>query len=132
VRTRGFSLIELMLVLVVMAMLVSLGMVSYRQYAFRARRAEAQVMLLHVAQAQERYRATYHRYAGGLIEELGFASIVSPRGNYVLSVILDGAKAQGFRAIATPRQGQQGDVCGALSIDQLGRRLPEGGNGACW
>jgi type IV pilus assembly protein PilE len=52
---KGFSLIELMIVVAVIAILASLAYYNYSRYAFRTRRADGREMLLRVAAAQERF-----------------------------------------------------------------------------
>lgn len=141
--TSGFSLLELMLALAIVAILAAIAYPSYGRYGFRARRAEAQILLLRIATAQERYYAGHNKYAE--LGELGFDDpAVSEHRYYRAEVALDGSgnagEDQGFVATAMPDEdgAQQGDACGALSIDHAGRKLPAaedgdaGSNGSCW
>jgi type IV pilus assembly protein PilE len=138
-RPRGYTLVELMLVVVVIAILGAIAIPAYQRYGYRARRVEAQEMLLRVRHAQERHHATYHRYAQA-IGELGFATDTTPRGVYRLRIDASPGTvaAQGFIARAAPIAGQASDTCGELSIDHRNTRLPlasdasRQGNGACW
>ncbi len=138
-RPRGYTLVELMLVVVVIAILAAVAIPAYQRYGYRARRVEAQEMLLRVRHAQERHHATYHRYAQTTVE-LGFATDTTPRGVYRLRID-DSPKAppgQGFVATAVPMGVQANDTCGELSMDHRDTRLPSGAdparqrNGACW
>ena len=52
---NGFTLIEMMIVVVIMAILVSIAVPSYQRYVERARRAVATDMLMQAAARQERY-----------------------------------------------------------------------------
>jgi len=61
-KNSAFSLIEILLVLTIMALLLSQILPSYHRYTLRANRADALVILNHIAQAQERYRAEHRRY----------------------------------------------------------------------
>jgi type IV pilus assembly protein PilE len=54
---RGFSLIELMTVVIVIAVLAAIALPAYTDYVRRSRRADAMVELNRIAQAQERWRA---------------------------------------------------------------------------
>jgi type IV pilus assembly protein PilE len=137
-RSRGFTLLELVVVLGIAAILAALAAQSYTRYAFRSRRTDAQQMLLAVAQAQERWHATYNRYADDM-SKLGYGDpALSEHGYY--HVVLSGIDnaAQGFVATAIPIGRQAADVCGDLSIDNAGRKLPdvedvqENANGKCW
>src|ERR1700754_4264977 len=82
IRGRGFPLIELMIVIAVIAVLVMIAFPSYTRYTFRARRGEGQELLLRLANAQERYYATYNKYAQDPVNDLKFATNVSANGYY--------------------------------------------------
>jgi type IV pilus assembly protein PilE len=59
---RGFSLLELMLVLAVLAVLGAVAYPTYAGYAVKARRIEAQVALVETLQHEESYFAQHHAY----------------------------------------------------------------------
>jgi type IV pilus assembly protein PilE len=135
---HGYSLIELLLVLSIVAILVALAVPAYGRYAYRARRVEGKELLLRIAQAQELHYASYSRY--GELSELGFHTPTwSQRGFYWVALRLGaGDRPQTFVATAWPSSMQAGDACGALSIDEAGRKTPlmtdvmAYSNGACW
>jgi len=60
---RGFSLIELMIVVAIVAILVALALPSYSRYVRKANRGEAQSLLLNWANNQEIFRANNAEYA---------------------------------------------------------------------
>lgn len=136
-RMRGFSLIELLIVVAIVAILAALASQSYSRYVLRSHRTDAHHMLMAIAQAQERWYATYNRYADDL-SKLGYAdSALSPNGYYEMAMSVMDADGQGFIATATPVGPQRSDVCGTLSIDNAGHKLPGRGsdlntNGNCW
>jgi type IV pilus assembly protein PilE len=69
---RGFSLIELMVVVAVVGILATIAYPSYQDYARRAARAEARAAMLHMAQLQERNfsdRGAYVAIAPGLLTD---------------------------------------------------------------
>ena len=137
-RLGGFTLVELMVVVAVIAILAALAVPAYGRYAYRARRAEGKELLLRIANAQERYYATYNRY--GKLTDIGYADPApSERKYYQVTVTLPaGTSPQSFTATATPAQAQAKDVCGALAVDSSGNKTPlasdapANSNGACW
>ena len=67
---RGFTLIEAMVVVVIIAIMASIGIPSYRQYMMRAQRADGTGALLRMASAQEKFYLQNNRYAGETFPEL--------------------------------------------------------------
>lgn len=139
-RPRGFTLVELMIVLVVMAVLAAIALPAYSNYGYRARRADAQKLLLAIANAEERYYAQNNVYAD--LATIGYATTTtatSERGYYTATVTVstvNSLPSQGYVATATPApQGPQArDVCTAMTISNTGLRSPMTAtrNGTCW
>jgi type IV pilus assembly protein PilA len=61
--SRGFTLIELMIVVAILAVLAAVAIVAYGAYIERSRNSEATAILADVRIKQESYRATFHQYA---------------------------------------------------------------------
>ncbi|SEO62758.1 type IV pilus assembly protein PilE [Luteibacter sp. UNC138MFCol5.1] len=136
----GFTLLELMVVVAVMAILASVAITSYSRYAFRARRADGQELLMRVANAQERYYATFNKYgADPVTGDLKLKSATSEKGYYTVTIASNDL-TKSYTATATPvaTGAQKSDKCGALSIDSTGTKLPaltdtaKNSNGRCW
>lgn len=98
----GFTLIELMVVVVIVAVLGIIALPSYQQYSIRAQRTEAKTALLQLAANQERFYLQNNTYTNNLAA-LGFPGGVSEKGVYTLNIPL--ANAQTFQANATPTPG---------------------------
>lgn len=134
----GFSLIELMIVVAIIAILAAIALPSFGRYAYRARRADSQELLLRIANAQERFYTTNNHY--GSLGELGYNTpALSEKGHYSVSVEPAGASTtQVYKLTAKPVGVQNNDVCGDMSIDDAGRKLPlatetdKNTNGSCW
>jgi type IV pilus assembly protein PilE len=136
--SRAFTLLELTIVVLVIAILSVIAVTSYTRYGYRARRADGKELLLRVANAQERYYATFNKYGGDPVTgDLKFGSTSSEKGYYTVTISgSDLTKA--YTATVTPQGDQARDVCGALSIDSTGTKLPaatdtaKNKNGNCW
>ncbi len=137
--TRGFSLIELLMVTTAIAILAGLAFPAYMDYTQRARRSDAMTALLRVQQAEEKWRANNPQYSADLTE-LGFTAngsgdFASPDGYYLLNV--DAADAGSYRATATPDASgpQAGDSdCGTFAVNQDGAIIDDGSyaGASCW
>jgi type IV pilus assembly protein PilE len=129
-RARGFTLIELMVVVAIVAILAAIAIPSYGRYAFRSRRADGQELLLRIATAQERFYATNNKY--GDLTDLGFTDPTSEKQYYTASI--PASSSSTYTATATPTGVQASDQCGSLSIDSTGSKTFSGDetNGHCW
>ena len=65
-RIRGFTLIEVMIVVVVIAILAAIGFPSYREHIARGQRSQGQQFLSDVAQRQEQFLLDRRQYAATL------------------------------------------------------------------
>jgi type IV pilus assembly protein PilE len=126
-RDRGFTLIELMIVVVIIAVLASIGYPMYQQQVQTARRADGKAALMGAAQRMERcftQNATY--------EDCVAFPFTSPDGYYQIDD--DELTENTFTIEATPVGPQVADTrCGTLSMTHDGQRAATGTLGAeCW
>lgn len=63
VRMSGFTLIELMIAVVIVAILAAIAVPSYTGYIARARRADARVQLVQAAQFMQRFYTANDNYS---------------------------------------------------------------------
>lgn len=112
-QARGFSLIEMMMVVTIIGITAAIAMPSYNQYLQNGRRVDANTALLAIQAAQEQYRVTHRSYATS-IEDLNRISGTSPEGHYTLSI--SAVSASGYTATATA-VGQQANDKNCKSID---------------
>lgn len=124
--STGFTLIELAIVSVCIAILAATAVTSYEFATIKARRANAQSCLIEAATYLERYYTTEMTYAGAAIPDC--SSDVTDF--YTLSFTA-GPSAAGYTVQAEPkgRQAEREKECGTMTIDQLGRKTPDEG---CW
>lgn len=113
VQDRGFTLIELMIVVAIVGILAGVAYPSYTEYVYKGRRADAIAALGAVQQAQERWRSNNTTY--GTLAQIG-ASAQSPDSHYVIS-ITGTPTAMAYTAVATATGRQASDSkCTALSV----------------
>jgi type IV pilus assembly protein PilE len=126
---RGFSILELVVVVAVMAVLLTLAVPSYRQYMVRAERADAIRFLLAVANCQERIRAGI-----GVYDTTRCLENTSIDGYQFRMEPADNMSTSRFLVLAEPEQ-SEGNLCGVLGLDHTGTRSISEESGAvsdCW
>jgi len=144
---RGFSLIELMIVVAVATILFALAVPSYITYIRQSRRTEAKTALLDLAAREERYLSTNPAAYTAVPGNLGYTAFGIPVGNgyYFLTVCSPAAvacapnppPAPSYSVLATPVAGQSqvNDAqCTSFSVDSTGQQFATGSQTAayCW
>lgn len=105
-RRQGFSLIELMVVVVIAGILAAVAYPAYTAHLQRGRRADAVAALTTVMQAQERYRSNVSDYASTLTDLNIDIAKITPHYQVSLSGIDDPPTfTTGYIATATPVAG---------------------------
>lgn len=125
---KGFTLIEVMVVVVIVAILAAVAIPSYQDSIRKTRRADAKEALTRVAALQERYFFTKNSY--GSLEDLGLVpagvSILSSNDGYYNLSLVGGVMCSGspcYTVTATATGAQLNDTrCHQLSINHVGRK----------
>lgn len=101
--TAGFTLIELIIAVAIIALLSALAWPTLQDAVHRSRRADAMSALSVIQQAQERWRANNPAYQATLTSLPGAQSTTSPDQHYELSIVDGSTSATGYAARATAR-----------------------------
>lgn len=124
-RRKGFSLIELMIVVGVIALLLALALPGYQKWVRKANRGEAQQLLLNWANNQEIWRANDSDYATT-------AEIPVPtHDRYTFTLPVRTASTYTLQAAATGDQAnddERGTSCTPLTLNQSNTKTPAD----CW
>jgi len=111
----GFSLMEIMIVLVVAAILVAVAIPSYLNYATKSRRQDAIQTLLAIQLAQEKWRLNNPAY--GTLTDV-WSGVSTTEGSYY-NLAISNISATGYTLTATTAGSQVGDSDGSTSCDTL-------------
>ena len=148
-KAVGFTLIEMMIVVVIVAILAAFAFPAYQDYVRKSKRADGMNYLLELQTLQEKHRASHTTYANSITAATNATppglgrTTASPKGYY--NVALANATATGYTLTASALgdqqkdKGRDGNTCTALvlTVNAANPRGIKGKNGApndttCW
>lgn len=124
-KNRGFTLIELMVVVAILAIIASIAYPSYIDFVVKSRRSAGAACLMELSQFMERYASTNMGYAGAALPN---AACTTELASHYVFAFSAGPDATSYTLAATP-QGQQSSrdgECGVLSTNQRGTKSVSG------
>jgi len=125
-HTRGFTLIELMIVVAIVAVLAMIAYPSYSRQVQKSRRAQAKADLTELAQGLEREFTANRDYTG---YTLAFATSPRDAGTTVAyNIAIDQLTASTYRLTAVAAGPQASDQCGDLTLTNTGAKTPSSGD----
>ena len=139
---KGFSLIELMVTVAIVAILAAIAFPSYQSQVQQSRRRDAEGALVSFANAMERFFTTNNTYLGAagtqaIPTNTGAPWVFSTQapvdgGTAVYTLTISAATASTYTLSATPVTGgpQASDSCGTLTLSSTGAKNATTAN--CW
>lgn len=134
-KLRGFSLIELMIVVAVIGIISMIALPSYRDYVKKANRSAAQQLMLNISNREEQYIIDRRQYAEILgsselnIAQDGWtctntATTGCSNSNYTVTATVSGTT---YTITATAINNQVGD--GNMTLTNAGAKTRSAGDG---
>jgi type IV pilus assembly protein PilE len=119
---RGFTMLEMMMVLVVIVVLTSIALPAYNSTMVRSNRAAAQSYLMDLANREEQYLSDARTYTTSVGALLATPGSVGPYYAVAITVPSGGSIANAYLITATPIATSIQKNDGALTIDQDGNK----------
>lgn len=127
-HVTGFTLIELMIAVAIVAIIVAIAVPAYNDQVRRSRRAAGKAVAMEMVQGLERWHTVNNTYAGYAV------TMNSPSdGDPYYIVSPSDLAVTTYTVSAVPQGGQAEDKCETLTVDQAGTKTPNTGDLAdCW
>ncbi len=121
--TSGFTLVELMIVIGIVAILVAMALPSYGKSVRKSRRADAQSTIIEFSGSAARV----------FTETSSYESLILPAStDYYTFSFPSTPAATSYLIQATPKDAQSKDSCGTMTITNTGKKTHTGSDAICW
>nr|WP_187806966.1 type IV pilin protein [Pseudomonas alcaligenes] len=122
-KSRGFTLVELMVTVAIVAILAAIALPSYRQYVIRGNRVAAQSQMMDIANRQQQFLLANRAYASkSVLEASGYALPEEVSSNYSYDITVGSGTVPSFTITFTAIEGQASD--GDLTLNSEGAKSP--------
>lgn len=122
-KTRGFTLIELMITVAVVAILAAVAFPSYTSYIKKGVRRAAQAQMLDIANRQQQYLLANRSFASySTLTSNGYALPTELSGKYTPSIVVGSSTVPSFTITFTATGAQLSD--GDLTFNSEGVKAP--------
>lgn len=132
IKSKGFTFIEMIIVVAIVAILAAIAIPSYQQHVRKTKRVEMQSELLEIASKLQQFKAVHHTFTPNgtaiTFSDLGYAADYSGIANFPKSgtatykVSIENVTQNSWLLVAITENNQKGD--GALGLDSQGQK--------CW
>lgn len=131
IKNKGFTLIELMIVIAIVAVLAAIAMPSYQEYVRKTNRAEAQAEMLEVAQRLQRFKIANFSYLPRVnnvevpvtLNQIQHSGLVPNQGDANYQLVLEDVRANAWTLIARPIVGSRMEQDGVICLNHRGQRF---------
>ena len=122
-KNRGFTLIEILVVMVVIGILAAIAIPSYQNQLIRGTRASAQAAMMDIANKEQFYLQSQRQYTTNYTQ-LGIPALPAEVGNfYAITIAVDMSQTPPtFLITATPAAGTRQASDGNITLDQSGTK----------
>lgn len=139
IRSRGFTLIELMIVVALIAIIAAIAYPSYQESVRKTKRTEAQAEMLEVAQRLQRFKIANFSFVPIVNDEevpvdltqLQHSGMMPSQGQSLYTLALTNVTPTSWTLVATPINGQQMEHDGVICLNHRQQKFWSKGISAC-